>query len=44
MKYKCDICLWVYDEDKEGKKFDELDEYWVCPICGADKQYFEQID
>ncbi len=34
--YKCSICGYIYDEDKEGKPFSELD---ACPICkqGVDK-------
>ena len=41
MKYTCTLCDWVYDEEKEGKKFEELPEDYVCPICGADKSVFE---
>ena len=28
--YQCSICGYIYDEDKEGKPFSELD---VCPVC-----------
>ncbi len=34
-KYRCIVCNYVYDEDKEGKKFTDLPKEWVCPICGA---------
>ena len=30
MVYKCSICGYEYDEEKEGKPFSELTE---CPIC-----------
>lgn len=30
MVYKCSICGYVYDEEKEGKPFSELTE---CPVC-----------
>ncbi len=30
MVYKCGICGYVYDEEKEGKPFSELTE---CPVC-----------
>ena len=40
MKYVCPVCGYVYDEDKEGKPFDELPETWVCPLCGAVKSVF----
>lgn len=40
-KYLCTVCQWVYDEEKEGTKFADLPEDWVCPICGAEKDVFE---
>lgn len=39
-KYRCIICNYIYDEEKEGKKFSNLPPEWVCPICGADKGVF----
>ena len=42
MKYVCNVCQWIYDEEKEGKKFEELPEDWVCPICGAGKEMFSE--
>ncbi|HOJ15832.1 MAG: rubredoxin [Caldisericia bacterium] len=50
-KYKCTICGYVYDPErgdpesniKPGTAFEDLPENWVCPICGADKDQFEQI-
>ena len=44
MRYKCLVCQWVYDEEKEGQKFDELSSEWVCPACGVSKDQFELID
>lgn len=40
-KYVCTVCRWVYDEEKEGKKFDDLEDTWTCPICGVEKDMFE---
>ena len=42
MNYKCDICGFVYDENKETIKFEDLPEDFVCPVCMADKSAFEQ--
>ena len=39
-KFRCTVCNWVYDEDKEGKKFRKLPKEWVCPICGAPASAF----
>ncbi len=48
MKYTCDVCGYVYDPavgDPEngipaGTSFEELDENWVCPLCGVGKDMF----
>lgn len=40
MNYKCTVCEWIYDEEKQGTKFEELPEDWTCPICGAPKDMF----
>ncbi len=42
-KYKCKICGHIYDEEKEGVKFTDLPEDWVCPLCGVKKELFEKI-
>ena len=44
MKYQCDVCQWIYDEEKEGVKFEDQPESYVCPICGVGKDHFEEID
>lgn len=38
--YKCSICGAVFDEEKEGKKFSELD---CCPVCKQPLSKFEKI-
>lgn len=40
MKYRCTVCDWIYDEEKQGTKFEDLPEDWTCPICGAPKDMF----
>lgn len=44
MKYKCLMCGEIYDEVKEGKKFSDLPDDWVCPVCGAPKSLFKPIE
>jgi len=39
-RYRCTVCNYVYDEEKEGKKFSNLPKEWVCPVCGAPKSVF----
>lgn len=40
MKYVCSICGFVYDETVETKKWQDLNNSWVCPICKAAKDAF----
>lgn len=50
-KYECP-CGYVYDPQEgdyeqgiePGTPFEDLPETWVCPVCGAEKEYFEPID
>ena len=44
MKYRCTVCGHVYDEEKEGVKFADLPETWVCPICKQPKSKFEPVE
>lgn len=52
MKYVCDVCGWVYDEEKgspengiaPGTAFDDLPEDFVCPLCGVGQENFSKIE
>jgi len=39
-KYRCTVCNYVYDEEKEGVKFNELPDDWKCPVCNSPKSEF----
>ena len=49
-KWECP-CGYVYDPEEgdyengidPGTAFEDLPEDWVCPKCGAGKEYFEKI-
>ena len=51
-KYVCDVCGWEYDEEKgdaehgiaPGTLFEALDDDFVCPLCGVDKDNFSKAD
>ncbi len=38
--YRCTVCNYIFDEDKEGIKFDDLPENWRCPVCNSPKKTF----
>lgn len=41
--YECSVCGYVYDERKQGRKWSDLPDDWVCPGCGASKSSFEPV-
>ncbi len=41
MRYICQICGYVYDEEKEKVPFADLPDTWKCPLCGAGKSDFK---
>ena len=51
-KYECTVCGYVYDPElgdpeggiAPGTPFAELPEDWVCPVCGAGKSEFEEVE
>jgi pyruvate oxidase len=43
-KWKCTVCGYVFDENKEGVPFENLPEDWTCPQCGAPKSAFQIIE
>ncbi len=42
-KYECPACGYIYDEEKEEVKFDDLPDDWECPICGEEKSEFIKL-
>ena len=49
-KYVCTVCGYVYDPEvgdedhgvAPGTPFEDLDDEWVCPLCGVAKDMFEE--
>ena len=52
MKYVCNVCGYVYDEEigdaengiEPGTKWEELPDDFVCPLCGVGKDDFSKED
>ena len=50
-KYECTVCGYIYDPadgDPDngvdpGTSFDDIQDDWTCPVCGADKSQFEKV-
>lgn len=39
-KYRCTVCGYIFDEEKEGRAFAELD---VCPVCKQPSEKFAPV-
>ncbi|MBQ8180119.1 MAG: rubredoxin [Candidatus Methanomethylophilaceae archaeon] len=44
MKYRCSMCGYIYDEEKEGVAFADLPDDWICPVCGEPKSEFVAVE
>jgi len=52
IKYKCNICGYIYDPEKgdsdggikSGTPFEEIPDSWACPVCGATKDMFAKME
>ena len=50
MKYKCDVCAWVYDETvghpeegiAAGTKWEDVPDDFICPLCSVGKAQFSK--
>lgn len=43
-KYRCSVCGEIYDEEKEGVRFEDLPDDWVCPICHRSKDKYHLME
>ena len=50
-KWECTACGYIYDPGlgdpgsgiQPGTPFEDLPEDWVCPQCGASKEFFQKV-
>lgn len=50
MKYVCDLCGWVYDEEEglpemgiePGTAWEDVPEDFECPLCAVGKDQFSE--
>lgn len=51
-KFECTACGYIYDPEvgdpdngvEPGTAFEDLPEDWVCPVCGVEKDMFEEVE
>lgn len=44
MKYRCNICGYLYDDSRQEVPFNELPDSWTCPLCMASKSQFTLVE
>ncbi len=52
MKYICEVCGWIYDEElgnpemgiEPGTKFEDLPEDFLCILCAVGKDSFSEVN
>jgi rubredoxin len=52
MDFKCKVCGYIYYQAEgdvateviPGTPFEDIPEDWECPICGAGKDEFEELN
>ena len=44
MRYICQVCGYVYDEEAEGVLFSDLPQSWTCPMCKAPLSMFAPVE
>jgi len=42
-RYECELCSFLYDEEKEKQAWIDLSDSWICPVCGSGKINFKTI-
>ncbi len=41
--WRCSTCKWLYKEQEQKVKFEDLPADWKCPPCNVSKDFFEQV-
>jgi pyruvate oxidase len=42
-KYRCTVCNYILDEEREGVKFEDLPSNWRCPVCNSPLSTFVML-
>jgi len=43
-KYRCIVCEYIYDEDKNSSLWMDVPEDYTCPVCGSAKKLHGKIE
>lgn len=42
--WKCNVCGHIYDYEKEFIPFEDLDDTYLCTVCGVPKSEFTKVE
>ncbi len=43
-QYICEVCEFIYDEEKDGLSWNDLSKGWVCPVCDSPRKLFHCLE
>ena len=51
-RWSCSVCDYIYDPEmgdvdggvEPGTSFKDIDDDWLCPVCGVEKSEFEKLN
>lgn len=43
-KQICEVCEYIYDDEKSGTAWENLPDNWICPVCASSKKLFKKIE
>ena len=41
--YRCTICDTLFDEDQDGRKWEQLADDWACAVCDSGKSFWQPL-
>ncbi len=41
--YRCTICDTLFDEDKDGRQWEQLADDWACSVCDSGKSFWQPL-
>ena len=42
--YICDVCDYLFDEERAGIEWENLSEDWICPVCESGKSFYHLLE
>ena len=41
--YRCTICDTLFDEDQDGRQWEQLADDWACAVCDSGKSFWQPL-